>query len=63
MKDQFLELSILSSEIWNEAKAIRYNVANKKKAISKIEKLIEKVKKLNLDAEIEIIKQVNNITK
>jgi hypothetical protein len=62
MKDQFLELQILSSEIWSEAKAIRHNACNKKRAISKIEKLVEKLKKIDFETEIELIKQVNNIT-
>lgn len=61
MKDQFLELQILSSEIWNEVKAINYDACNKKRAASKIEKLIFKIKELDLNKELKLIKSINNI--
>jgi hypothetical protein len=61
MKDQFLELLNLSSEIWSEVKAINYNACNKKRAVSKIENLITKIKKLDLEAELNLIKEINNI--
>ena len=61
MKDQFLELQILSQEIWNEVKAINHNACNKKRSISKIEKLVVKIKNLDLDFEINLIKELNKI--
>jgi hypothetical protein len=61
MKDQFLELQILSSEIWGEVKAINHNACNKKRAVSKIENLISKIKKLDLESELNLLKEINNI--
>jgi hypothetical protein len=63
MKDPFVELEIISSEIWSEYKAIKYNSCNKKKAILRIEKLIIKIKSLELDREVMLLKELINIDK
>lgn len=61
MKDQFLELQILSQELWNDIKAINYNSCNKKRTIAKIEKTIKKIKELDFDTEIKLLKEINQI--
>lgn len=61
MKDRFFELNILSEELWNEVKGLRYRATNKKKAINKIEKIVLKIKELDLDEEIKLTKTLYNI--
>ncbi len=59
MKDQFLELQILSQELWNDVKAIKHNACNKKRTIANIEKTITKIKLLELEKELQLLKELN----
>ena len=61
MKNQILELQNLSSELWNEVKALNYNACNKKTTFNRIQKLIFKIKQLDLEGELNLIKEINNI--
>ena len=59
MKDQFLELQILSNELWDELKSLKYSNLNKKRKIKRIESIINKIKKLDFDLELKLLKEIN----
>jgi hypothetical protein len=61
MKNQFLELQILSQELWSDVKAINHNACNKKRTIANIEKTITKIKKLEFDTELKLLKEINGV--
>ncbi len=59
MKDQIFELARLSEELWNERKSLNYIPNNRNKNVfKKLEKLIAEIKSLELEKEIEILKEV-----
>ena len=59
MKDQIFELARLSEELWNERKSLNYIPNNRNKNVfKKLEKLIAEMKALDLEKEIEILKEV-----
>jgi hypothetical protein len=61
MKDQFLELQILSNELWDELKSLKYNESYKKRKIKKIESIVNEIKKLDFDTELKLLKEINGI--
>jgi hypothetical protein len=61
MKDQFLELQILSQELWDELKSLRYNQSYKNRKIKKIEAIVNNIKKLDFDTELKLLKEINDV--
>ena len=60
MKDPYLELQILSSELWNEKKSLDYSRGGKEitKIFDKMDKIISKIKELDFEAENIILKEI-----
>jgi hypothetical protein len=64
MKDPYLKLVELSSEIWNERKSIdyTYNKASIKRTLKRLDKLTKELKELDFEKENNTLKEIHSIT-
>jgi hypothetical protein len=59
-KDPFLELVQLSSEIWNERKAIYYSAHSQiPRQIQKLRKLLKNLKVIDFETELKSLEEIN----
>jgi hypothetical protein len=64
MKDPYLKLQELSSELWNERKGLDWATKTQKhRIINKLDKLIKEIKALDFEKENQILKEINQIDK
>lgn len=61
MKDPYLRLQELSSELWNERKALDWTRKGQhERVIKKLEKLINEIKSLDFETENKMLLRLNN---
>lgn len=62
MQDPYLELQILSSELWNTKKSLDYSRGKEiNRVFNKLDKLISKIKELDFEHENKILKDIYKI--
>jgi len=62
-KDPFFEIQSIVSEAWNEKKGLNYtsSVGGKKLIIKRLRKFVNEIKKLDFDAEINLLEELHKL--
>jgi hypothetical protein len=62
MKDPYLKLQELSSEIWNERKGLDWASQNQKlRILNKLDKLVKEIQSIDFEAENKMLKEIHSI--
>jgi hypothetical protein len=62
-KEPFLELVQISSDIWNERKAIQYSASNQlPRQIKKLRKLLKTLQEIDFETELKSLEEIHQKT-